>query len=177
MISLASNAARMDLAHPLPTPPADRDADLVDLSPHPGGAGEGRIRAHSHNLLFRMATPVLILALWQAVATFHLVPPEVLPSPADIMQALAELIRLGQLQAALPVSLGRAAIGLGIGGMLGLMIGLFAGLWRLGEGLFDAPLQMLRTVPFIALVPLFITWFGIDELACLIQRVEAQRAF
>jgi sulfonate transport system permease protein len=103
MISLSSNAARMDLAHPLPRSPGSSDADLVDLSPHSGRADEGRIRTRSLNLLLRTATPVLILALWQAVSTFHLVPPDVLPSPADIIQALAELIRLGQLQAALPV--------------------------------------------------------------------------
>ena len=53
--------------------------------------------------------------------------------------------------------------GLAIGGATGLVLGLFAGLWRIGEALFDAPLQMLRTIPFIALVPLFITWFGIEE--------------
>jgi sulfonate transport system permease protein len=44
------------------------------------------------------------------------------------------------------------------------LIGLVAGLVRLGEELFDALLQMLRTIPFLALVPLFIVWFGIGEL-------------
>jgi sulfonate transport system permease protein len=38
-----------------------------------------------------------------------------------------------------------------------------AGLSRLGEDVVDAPVQMLRTLPFLALVPLFILWFGIDE--------------
>ncbi len=50
---------------------------------------------------------------------------------------------------------------------------MFAGLWRIGEEIFDAPLQMLRTIPFIALVPLFITWFGIDEPAKVIVIVAA----
>jgi len=38
-----------------------------------------------------------------------------------------------------------------------------AGLWAAAERLYDAPLQMLRTIPFIAMVPLFIVWFGIGE--------------
>jgi sulfonate transport system permease protein len=124
-------------------------------------------------LFLRAATPVAILVLWQLISTFRLVPLEVLPSPSNILSAFAELIRLGQLQDALPVSLGRAATGLAIGGLTGLAIGLFAGLWRIGEGLFDAPLQMLRTIPFIALVPLLITWFGIDELAKVVVIIAA----
>jgi sulfonate transport system permease protein len=66
------------------------------------------------------------------------------------------------------VSLSRAAVGGGLGVILGLVLGVSAGLFRLGEELFDALLQMLRTVPFLALVPLFIVWFGIDETPKLI---------
>ncbi|QLE44619.1 ABC transporter permease [Nostoc sp. C052] len=102
------------------------------------------------------------------VSVFGIVPPQILPSPTDILAAFAELIRLGDLQEALPTSLSRSLTGLAIGGTIGLGLGLFAGLWRIGEEIFDAPLQMLRTIPFIALVPLFITWFGIDETAKII---------
>jgi sulfonate transport system permease protein len=45
----------------------------------------------------------------------------------------------------------------------GVALALVAGLSRRGEDLVDAPLQMLRTLPFLALVPLFILWFGIGE--------------
>jgi sulfonate transport system permease protein len=124
-------------------------------------------------MMLRAAMPLAILLIWQLTSTFGLVTPEVLPSPSDIGSAFAELVRLGDLQGALPVSLGRALTGLAIGGTTGLTIGLFAGLWRIGEGLFDAPLQMLRTIPFIALVPLFITWFGIGELAKLMVIIAA----
>ncbi|KAF3891242.1 MULTISPECIES: ABC transporter permease [Nostocales] len=99
---------------------------------------------------------------------FGIIPSEILPSPTDILAAFGELIGLGELQDALPTSLSRSLTGLAIGGSIGLVLGLFAGLWRVGEEIFDAPLQMLRTIPFIALVPLFITWFGIDETAKII---------
>ncbi|WP_218651779.1 ABC transporter permease [Nostoc sp. C052] len=118
--------------------------------------------------LLRVASPALIIILWQMVSVFGIVPPQILPSPTDILAAFAELIRLGDLQEALPTSLSRSLTGLAIGGTIGLGLGLFAGLWRIGEEIFDAPLQMLRTIPFIALVPLFITWFGIDETAKII---------
>ena len=54
--------------------------------------------------------------------------------------------------------------GLSIGVTLGFSLGLMSGLSRIGEELFDAPLQMLRTVPFLALIPLFVVWMGIGEL-------------
>lgn len=150
-----------------------RPADLIDLSPKVAPKQQRLVWVRAQGLLLRVGTPVAILVLWQLVSAFALVPPEVLPSPRNIVLAFAELVRLGQLQAALPISLGRAAIGLGIGGGTGLAIGLFAGLWRIGEGIFDAPLQMLRTIPFIALVPLFITWFGIDEVAKVLVIIAA----
>jgi sulfonate transport system permease protein len=114
-------------------------------------------------VLLRGLGPLLLLAAWQITAMYGLIPPEILPAPLDIVAAFRELIARGELQAALEVSLARAGLGLAIGGATGLVLGLFAGLWRIGEALFDAPLQMLRTIPFIALVPLFITWFGIEE--------------
>jgi sulfonate transport system permease protein len=173
MILLSANAARIDLAESRkPSGPAD-NADLIDLSPRPAVTRQRAAWARAQGLLLRATAPIGILAIWQTVSAFGLVPPEVLPSPSDIVSAFLELIRLGQLQAALPVSLGRALVGLGIGGTAGLIVGLFAGLWRVGEGLFDAPLQMLRTIPFIALVPLFITWFGIEELAKVLVIIAA----
>ncbi|GJH25403.1 ABC transporter permease [Caballeronia novacaledonica] len=111
----------------------------------------------------RVGVPLAIIVLWQLASSLQLVAPETLPSPTVIIGALKELIADGELQSAIGVSLVRAATGLTIGGGIGLFAGLFAGLWRVGEEIVDAPLQMLRTIPFIALIPLFITWFGIGE--------------
>lgn len=138
---------------------------LVDLSPRTKRSPWHEAGDLWRGRLLRVASPVLIIILWQLVSMFAIIPPEILPSPTDILAAFAELIRLGELQDALPASLSRSLTGLAIGGSIGLVLGLFAGLWRIGEEIFDAPLQMLRTIPFIALVPLFITWFGIDETA------------
>lgn len=113
--------------------------------------------------LLRVLVPVVLVGLWQLSATLGWVSEQTLPSPETIGKAYNELWSEGALQSALPISLERAGIGLLIGGTIGMALGIFAGLWKIGEEIFDAPLQMLRTIPFIALVPLFITWFGIDE--------------
>lgn len=56
-------------------------------------------------------------------------------------------------------------IGFSIGGSLGLILGLISGLSHWGERLLDTSIQMLRNVPHLALIPLVILWFGIDESA------------
>ncbi|MEH1830061.1 MAG: ABC transporter permease [Nostoc sp.] len=146
----------------------DQPLVLVDLSARSKRSPWHEVWDLWRGRLLRVASPALIIILWQLVSAFGIVPPQILPSPTDILAAFAELIRLGDLQEALPTSLSRSLTGLAIGGTIGLGLGLFAGLWRIGEEIFDAPLQMLRTIPFIALVPLFITWFGIDETAKII---------
>jgi len=69
----------------------------------------------------------------------------------------------GTLPYNLGVSLLRAASGLGIALTLGVLLALISGLSKAGEDIVDAPLQILRTLPALALVPLFILWFGIGE--------------
>nr|WP_249780433.1 ABC transporter permease subunit [Bradyrhizobium sp. dw_411] len=49
------------------------------------------------------------------------------------------------------------------GGVLAIVIGVASGFSRLGEFIVDKPIQMARAIPFTALVPLFILWFGIGE--------------
>ena len=63
------------------------------------------------------------------------------------------------------VSARRAAFGLALGASIGLILGIIVGLTRLGEELFDASMQMLRMVPYPAVIFLFIIWFGIGETA------------
>jgi sulfonate transport system permease protein len=136
---------------------------LEDLSP--GGSSRWLSDQWRSRLgrTLRFSVPILLVVLWQVVVSAGWVSQQTLPSPQTIGKAYQELWSNGQLQAALPISLTRAGMGLLIGGGFGLLLGVFAGLWKIGEEIFDASLQMLRTIPFIALVPLFITWFGIGE--------------
>ncbi|MFX7942104.1 ABC transporter permease, partial [Acinetobacter baumannii] len=65
------------------------------------------------------------------------------------------------------VSTVRAFSALALGGGLGLVLGLLTGTWKAAEALLDTTLQMLRNIPALALIPLVILWFGIDETAKL----------
>lgn len=113
--------------------------------------------------LRRMISPLVLLAVWQAASSAGLLSPRTLASPAQIAATFWTLLTTGGLLWHIAVSLTRVAAGLAVGVTVGAALALISGLSRLGEDIVDAPVQMLRTLPFLALVPLFILWFGIGE--------------
>ncbi|MFC7342932.1 ABC transporter permease [Saccharopolyspora griseoalba] len=113
--------------------------------------------------LRRWISPIALLGIWQLVSGTGLVPPEKLAAPDVILRSGWELVISGELGPHLAVSLSRVALGALLGVTLGLAAGLLAGLARWGNDLLDPPLQMLRTLPHLGLVPLLILWFGIGE--------------
>lgn len=111
--------------------------------------------------------PALILALWEFLARIGYLQPNVLPAPTAIVAAAVRLTASGQLPESIAVSSLRALAGFAAGGGVGLALGLANGLSKLSEKLTDTSLQMVRNVPHLALIPLVILWFGIDEGAKL----------
>ncbi|MFE3187476.1 ABC transporter permease [Nocardia sp. NPDC059240] len=112
----------------------------------------------------RFLLPALLIAAWWIGSATGALSPQVLAGPPKVWSALTELARSGQLADFAAASFTRAALGVALGVGAGLGLGLVAGLSTLGEELVDSTLQIVRAVPFLALVPLFIAWFGIDEL-------------
>lgn len=113
--------------------------------------------------LRRASGPVALVLLWHVLSVTGVLPGEVLAGPSTVLSSAATLIETGELQEAMWVSLSRALTGLAIGGTIGLTLAVISGLFRLGEDLVDATMQMMRTVPNVALIPLLIIWFGIGE--------------
>ncbi|MEU8529845.1 ABC transporter permease [Streptomyces sp. NPDC048629] len=113
--------------------------------------------------LRRTVGPVSLLVLWQALSSTGVLPADTLASPGTVARAAGGLVADGTLPAAMGVSLQRVAVGLLLGGIVGITLALVSGLSRLGEDLVDATVQMLRTVPWVGLIPLFIIWLGIGE--------------
>lgn len=113
--------------------------------------------------LRRYASPVFLVCCWQAARSSGFLSTRLVSSPAQIAVTGWALTRDGTLPYNLGVSLLRAASGLGLALTLGILLALISGLSKAGEDIVDAPLQILRTLPALALVPLFILWFGIGE--------------
>jgi sulfonate transport system permease protein len=111
--------------------------------------------------------PLLIIAAWQATSTLGLLSESVLPSPIAVLAAGWRLTLSGELPRNVEISFLRAIAGLVVGGGIGFALGLANGLSKLNYTLTDSTLQMIRNVPHLALIPLVILWFGIDEGAKL----------
>jgi sulfonate transport system permease protein len=114
--------------------------------------------------LTRWASPLVLLALWQVASAVGLIPQDVLPAPSLILEAGIELVGNGQLADALRVSGVRVIEGLLLGSTVGIVLGTAVGLSRWFESTVDPPMQMIRALPHLGLIPLFILWFGIGEL-------------
>ncbi|HDR7806937.1 MULTISPECIES: ABC transporter permease [Bacillus] len=126
--------------------------------------GIKKVRKLNVKVLVRAITiPVIILIIWQLAGVFSLVSKTVLPTPLDIFLAFQELIKTGELFGHLSISVFRAAAGFFIGGGLGIILGTIVGFSTRSEQYLDPSVQMLRTVPHLAVAPLFVLWFGFGE--------------
>jgi sulfonate transport system permease protein len=127
-------------------------------------ASPPRRRRHRASWATRAISPLAAIALWQLLSSTGVLPEHLLAGPAQIAKAGWTITANGELPQALLVSLRRVALGAFFGGLAGVGLGLVSGLKRWGENLLDPLIQMLRTLPHLALLPLFILWFGIGEM-------------
>ena len=115
--------------------------------------------------LAQWALPVGIIAGWEALSLAGLIPQRILPAPTAVIAAGWRAMITGELPHNVWVSFWRAIVGLVIGGGIGFALGLANGLSRRSDQIFDSTLQMIRNIPHLALIPLVILWFGLDETA------------
>jgi sulfonate transport system permease protein len=123
----------------------------------------GRIRRGQRFLPW--LAPVGLLVVWELCARYGGLPPYILPAPSKVVGTAVKLIGNGQLLPDLGISLLRASTGFAIGGTVGFVLGVAIGFSRLAEALLDRSIQMIRAIPFLAVLPLVIVWLGIGEAA------------
>ncbi len=104
-----------------------------------------------------------LILLWEAGARLGWIGPLVLPAPSEVAGAFVRLVESGQLWLHLAASLQRLLLGWTAGTLLGLLFGLAAGLFSLGRAGIVPLVAAIFPIPKIALLPLFIVWFGIGE--------------
>ncbi|MDR2678685.1 MAG: aliphatic sulfonate ABC transporter permease SsuC [Zoogloeaceae bacterium] len=107
--------------------------------------------------------PILLVFWWQWAVTSGTLSTRIAPSPVAVLEAGWILVRSGELFIHLWASFLRAMTGFAIGAGIGLVFGLLNGGFKSLERIFDTSIQMVRNVPHLAMIPLVILWFGIDE--------------
>jgi len=152
----------------LEAPPLEATAPAIETDLfRPRSAHPSRVRRAVDRLRWPLGiytTPVVLFALWEVVSRLGWLPENIAPAPSTILQAGWSLYERGELIPSLTTSLGRAGAGLAIGLAIGVSCGIIGGLLRSGEYLFNGVFQILHTIPLLAILPLMIVWFGIDEL-------------
>ncbi|MDA0571939.1 aliphatic sulfonate ABC transporter permease SsuC [Burkholderia gladioli] len=111
--------------------------------------------------------PIGLIVAWELAARTGALSTRVLPEPLAVLRAAWSLIESGDMWANVKVSTWRALVGFAIGGGVGLVLGLATGLSKAAEVALDSTIQMIRNIPALAMIPLVILWFGIDEKAKL----------
>lgn len=113
-----------------------------------------------------LASPIMFLVLiglWEVGSRTGFISPLVMPAPSEAITALWHLIESGQLVKHLQASLFRLIVGFFCGTLLGLTVGVLIGLYSLPRATFAPLVAAIFPIPKIALLPLFIIWFGIGE--------------
>lgn len=122
-------------------------------------ARERPFRPADHPAAVRAASAVLVLSLWEIFG--RQVNPLFLSYPSAIARALVQLLKTGEIQRQAIGSLEVFALGLTGALILGILIGLLMGRYRLAEYLLDPYVYAFDATPRVALIPLLLLWFGL----------------
>jgi NitT/TauT family transport system permease protein len=104
-----------------------------------------------------------VLAIWQ-FAPDTVVDDTLVSRPYDIALQTIAWLQDGTLADEAASTLVVVFYGLLWGGVLGVVLGLIAGMFEPIGMLLDAPVNLFFAIPKVALIPLFIVWFGVDDL-------------
>lgn len=130
--------------------------------PHSTG---GRFRPRWSNLEWAqgLIVPAILLLIWEGLARAGVLPPNWVPAPTRILDALGDMAARGELTRHVGATLGRVLIGFAAGASAGTVMGVLTGHYRPLRALLDPLLQALRNIPSMAWAPLFLLWLGIQE--------------
>ena len=118
-------------------------------------------------LAVRLGSVAVFVAAWSlasgVVVIAQLFNPIFLPGPWMVIGDIVELAVKGQLWGHLGATLERVALGFGTGAAAALTLGLLAGQIQAIRNLLEPVVELLRPIPPLAMLPLFIVWVGIGE--------------
>jgi taurine transport system permease protein len=128
-----------------------------------------RSQARRRYTFLAVLSPLAILLVWSLLTFREAVPAVILPSPLAVAASLWDMVLNGYSGVSIWVHIGYSLMRVGVafvlGSVLGIVIGLLRGRAEVVDALFVVPSEILRPIPPLGLIPLFILWFGIGELS------------
>ena len=156
---------RAMLVHGESCAPAEKAEPANDLSARvparrpATSAARRRFKLTDHPKAVRVFSLALTLGIWEWYGRG--VDPIFFSYPTAIVSAFPVMVKSGELQKALLLTLEGLVIGFILSIVVGVTIGLLMGRYRLFDYLIDLQVSALYSTPNVALIPLLILWFGL----------------
>lgn len=143
--------------------PADKVEQLRMMADEPGALRSPRGWLTRHAVLaISLGSLMAVVGVWQVASTYW-ISQFFLPSPSSIVLAFQHLMADGQLEQDTGISLFRILSGWLLGSLVGAPVGFLLGSSRVAKAMLDPFVHFLRFIPALALVSLFMVWFGVGE--------------
>jgi len=136
---------------------------MADLEKRKAVPFRGGGFVHQPKLLTGPIVFICLIVFWEVGSRMGWISPLVLPAPSEAFEAFKELVVSGMLWKHLSASLQRLIIGWLSGTTLGVIVGLMIGLSSYARAGLSPLVSAIFPIPKIALLPLFVIWFGIGE--------------
>jgi NitT/TauT family transport system permease protein len=108
---------------------------------------------------------IVIVAIWYAIAYSGLINPALIPTPHAVAIRFWQLLTQARLPMDMWMSTQRVFLGVACGITLAVPVGFVLGWYRDVRTFVDPLINFFRALPPIALIPLVVVYFGIDETA------------
>ena len=128
-----------------------------------------KLSSRAKDRLLGVASPVVLLVLWEAAAHAGWIDVRFFPAPSAIFEKLLELMRSGELWIHLWASLKRLFWGSLLGGIPALAIGILMGLYRPIRTAIDPLISATYPIPKSAILPLVLLIFGLGEMSKIVM--------
>lgn len=125
------------------------------------------------NIALSLLIPFIVVAAWYYATNFTDISGSILPKIGKVFESFIDLVKKGQLQKDLAVSIGRVVKGYGVSILLGVTLGTFMGMSENVWHIFHLTTTTIRQIPMIAWIPLIILWCGIGEVSKVVIIVLA----
>jgi ABC-type nitrate/sulfonate/bicarbonate transport system permease component len=119
----------------------------------------------------RFAGGILIIGAWEATLRAGWIDPYLLPAPSDIARRMAEEATQGELVGHALLTIYRGLAGFLMAAVLGIAIGTLAARNAFCHWIVDPLVSIGFPAPKIALMPIFMLWFGLDDTSKLVMIV------
>ncbi|SCY39179.1 MULTISPECIES: ABC transporter permease [unclassified Pseudobutyrivibrio] len=124
---------------------------------------DSRIKDILSSFLLAIWIPIILVVFWAIGTNTNFLSNSIFPTPQKLFGAWKEMILNGKYLTHVLSSFGRVIKGFFIGSFLGISLGIIIGLFAAAKKSTVALIGMLRPIPAIALIPLFILSLGIGE--------------